>query len=280
MQSLAWHGGVSECFVDCNVLDLRNPVPEKWHFWHGRVKFEGLVPVLTGFGHGGNAAERLFLGRFLMPDPLVQDPASTQNYRQLRTFGEYKYFPPDETALRQVLLGLCRPSTMYCKKYVIFVRINYMKKALRISFLLVAACLLLSGCVSKYKKISVSSFELESVVPTSLRSANVVVAVGISNPAPAFQVRDNEAPIKRGEVVMGVVTGEPVSVDGKCDRVYRIPLQAQLADGISLMQLLATYKSFNPEEFCLDLHARANVAGKIGKDIDYKDMPLTKFLKK
>jgi len=87
---------VSECFVDCNVLDLRNPVPEKWHFWHGRVKFEGLVPVLTGFGHGGNAAERLFLGRFLMPDPLVQDPASTQNYRQLRTFGEYKYFPPDE----------------------------------------------------------------------------------------------------------------------------------------------------------------------------------------
>ena len=50
------------------------------------------MPVLAGFGHGGNAAERLFLGRFLMPDPLVQDPASTQNYRQLRTFGEYKYF--------------------------------------------------------------------------------------------------------------------------------------------------------------------------------------------
>jgi hypothetical protein len=93
-------------------------------------------------------------------------------------------------------------------------------------------------------------------------------------------VRDIEATIKRGEEVMGVVTGESVSVDGKCDRVYRIPLQAQLADGISLMQLLATYKSFNPEEFYLDLHARANVAGKIGKDIDYKDMPLTKFLKK
>lgn len=155
-----------------------------------------------------------------------------------------------------------------------------MKKALRISFLLVAACLLLSGCVSKYKKISVSSFELESVVPTSLRSANVVVAVGIDNPAPSFELRDIEATVKRGEEVMGVVTGEPVSIDGKSERVYRIPLQAQLADGISLMQLLATYKSFNPEDFCLDLHARANVAGKIGKDIDYKDVPLTKFLKK
>ena len=155
-----------------------------------------------------------------------------------------------------------------------------MKKAIRISILLAVACVLLSGCVSKYKKISVSSFELESVVPTSLRSANVIVDVGINNPAPAFQVRDMEATIKRGDEVMGVVSGEPVSVDGKCDRVYRIPLQAQLADGISLMQLLATYKNFNPEDFTLDLHARANVAGKIGKDIDYKDVPLTKFLNK
>ena len=155
-----------------------------------------------------------------------------------------------------------------------------MKKALRISFLLLATCLLLSGCVSKYKKISVSSFELESMVPTSLRSANVVVAVGIDNPAPSFEVRDIEVTVKRGEEVMGVVTGEPVSVDGKCDRVYRIPLRAQLADGISLMQLLATYKSFNPEDFYIDLHARANIAGKIGKDIDYEDVPLTKLMNK
>ena len=52
------------------------------------------------------------------------------------------------------------------------------------------------------------------------------------------------------------------------------------AEGVGLMQLLATYKAFNPEEFTIDLHARANVAGKIGKDIDYKDVPLTKFMKK
>ena len=155
-----------------------------------------------------------------------------------------------------------------------------MKRVVKISLLLLLAAFVLTGCVSKYKKIKVSSFELESVVPSSLRSANVVVAVGINNPAPAFQVRDIEATVKQNGNVMGLVTGEPVSIDGKCDRVYRIPLQAQLAEGVGLMQLLATYKSFNPEEFTLDLHARANVAGKIGKDIDYKDVPLSKFLKK
>lgn len=155
-----------------------------------------------------------------------------------------------------------------------------MKKVLKICILLMLAGVTLTGCVSKYKKIKVTSFELESVVPSSLRSANVVVAVGINNPAPAFQVRDLEATVKQNGNVMGLVTGEPVSVDGKCERVYRIPLQAQLAEGVGLIQLLATYKSFNPEEFTIDLHARANVAGKIGKDIDYKDVPLTKFLKK
>ena len=154
-----------------------------------------------------------------------------------------------------------------------------MKKLLKISTLLLVSALLLTGCVSKYKKIKVTSFELESVVPSSLRSANVVVAVGINNPAPAFQVRDIEATVKQNGNVMGLVTGEPVSVDGKCERVYRIPLQAQLAEGVGLIQLLATYKSFNPEEFTIDLHARANVAGKIGKDIDYKDVPLSKFIK-
>ena len=155
-----------------------------------------------------------------------------------------------------------------------------MKKVLKICILLMLAEMTLTGCVSKYKKIKVTSFELESVVPSSLRSANVVVDVGINNPAPAFQVRDIEATVKQNGNVMGLVTGEPVSVDGKCERVYRIPLQAQLAEGVGLMQLLATYKSFNPEEFTIDLHARANVAGKIGKDIDYKDVPLTKFMKK
>ena len=155
-----------------------------------------------------------------------------------------------------------------------------MKTAIKISLLLLLAAFMLTGCVSKYKKIKLSSFELESVVPSSLRSANVVVAVGIDNPAPSFQVRDIEATVKQNGSVLGQVTGEPVSVDGKCDRVYRVPLQAQLADGVSLMQLLATYKNFNPEEFTIDLHARANVAGKVGKDIDYKDVPLSKFMTK
>ena len=64
---------MSKCFVDCNVLNPRNPVPEKWHFWHGRVEFEVLVPVLAGFGHGGNAAERLSSAASLISGGMLQN---------------------------------------------------------------------------------------------------------------------------------------------------------------------------------------------------------------
>lgn len=154
-----------------------------------------------------------------------------------------------------------------------------MKGVVRIVVLIAAAGLLLTGCISKYKKIKVSSFELESVVPTGMRSCNAVVAVGINNPAPSFVVKDIEAVVKRGGEVFGIITGESVTVDGKCDRVYRIPLQGQLAEGVGVVQLLAVYKGFNPEDFTLDLHARANIAGDVGKTIEYTDVPLTKFMK-
>ena len=155
-----------------------------------------------------------------------------------------------------------------------------MKHFLKIIVLVLASCALATGCVSKYKKVSASNFVIESIVPTSLRSCTVNVAVDIDNPAPAFKLKDIEATVKRGGEVFGLVTADPVALDGKCTRTYRIPLQAQLAEGIGVIQLLTVYKSFNPDDFTLDLKARANVAGNVGKDIEYVDVPLSKCVKK
>lgn len=157
--------------------------------------------------------------------------------------------------------------------------IQDMKRYTQIIVLMLAALLSVTGCVSKYKKISASNFVVESIVPTSMRSCTVNVAVDIDNPAPSFKVKDIEATVKRGGEVFGLVTADPVALDGKCKRTYRFPLQAQLAEGVGVIQLMAVYKSFNPDDFTLDLKARANVAGKIGKDIEYNDVPLSKFMK-
>lgn len=155
-----------------------------------------------------------------------------------------------------------------------------MKRKVSIIVFLALAAVLFTGCVGKYKKVSVSSCELQSVVPTSLRSCNAVVAVGINNPAPSFKLKDIEATVKKNGDVFGTIVADPVAVDGKCERVYQIPLQAQLAEGIGVVQLLALYKGFNPEDFTIDVKARADVVGKIGKNIEYNDVPLSKLMKK
>lgn len=155
-----------------------------------------------------------------------------------------------------------------------------MKHRISIIVFLAFSAMLLTGCVGKYKKVSVSSVELESVTPTSLRSCNAVIAVQINNPAPSFKLKDIEATVKRNGDVFGTVTADPVALDGKCERVYRLPLQAQLAEGIGVVQLLALYKGFKPEEFTIDVKARADVVGKVGKDIEYNDVPLSKLMKK
>ena len=88
-----------------------------------------------------------------------------------------------------------------------------MKKVLKICILLLLAGMTLTGCVSKYKKIKVTSFELESVVPSSLRSANVVVDVGI------HRVPDESK--KSGYRIIGDVKHS--EVDKLCSWVTPVP---------------------------------------------------------
>ncbi len=155
-----------------------------------------------------------------------------------------------------------------------------MKGALKISVLLFLACCVFGSCAKKFKQVSISSVEVESVVPTSLHSASAILAVGINNPAPSFKLKDVEATVKRNGEVFGTVNADPLAIDGKTERIYHVPLQAQLADGIGVIQLISAYRNFKPEDFTVDVKARANVVGGVGKNIEYKDVPLSKLMKK
>ncbi len=155
-----------------------------------------------------------------------------------------------------------------------------MRKAFLHGTLAVLVCLLCTGCVSKYKKVRPTSFEVESVIPTGLKTFDIVVKVGIRNPAPPFTLMNPKATIRRDGNDFAFVDGENVAVDGKCEKVYRIPLKGRLADGVGVIQLLTLAQSFNPDDFRVDISARANVAGNLGKDIVYKDVPLSKFMNK
>ncbi|MBR4802018.1 MAG: hypothetical protein IK041_04325, partial [Bacteroidales bacterium] len=47
----------------------------------------------------------------------------------------------------------------------------------------VAAVLFVASCAGRYKDIKITSLKLESVVPSSLKSVDAVVLVGVENPS-------------------------------------------------------------------------------------------------
>ena len=157
-----------------------------------------------------------------------------------------------------------------------------MKK--RLAFILAAllAIVCLSSCVSKYKKVKIVSCDVESFLPSGLKAFNAVAKVGIENPAPAFNIKDIQATVRRDTVDVLYINAENVAVDGKCTQVYRVPVAGQLSKGVSLLQLALMAKNLQSEIdlYKVDVTGRATVAGNVGKDIKYKDVPLKKFIDK
>lgn len=143
------------------------------------------------------------------------------------------------------------------------------------AFLLVAA----PSCRNKFKEVSVSSFDVTSVVPTGLRSFDAVVALGVNNPAPEFTLRNIRGTVRRDTAAVFFLTVEDVPVKGRCDKVYQVPVHGTLADGVTLLQMAVLLRNFNPEEYTVDVAARASLAAGVGKNLEYKAIPLTKLTK-
>ena len=144
-----------------------------------------------------------------------------------------------------------------------------MKRTLKILLIALLGLLCFSSCVSKYRKVKISSCEIESFLPSGLKGFNAVAKVGIDNPAPDFNIKSIRATIRRDSLE-----------DGKCNKVYKVPVSGQISKSFSLIQVVALASKFNPDEYRVDISGRATVAGNLGKDIEYKNVPLKKFIEK
>lgn len=151
-----------------------------------------------------------------------------------------------------------------------------MKRILRI-ILLLAALSAISGCANKFKKVKITSVDVESVTPTGLKSFKALVSIGIDNPAPSFNIMNLKADLRRDTVAMMHLYGENLAVEGKCEKVYRLPVTAQIDSAVSLLKMAYLVRSFNPAEYVVDISARA-VVGGIGKNLVYKDIPLSSLM--
>lgn len=157
-------------------------------------------------------------------------------------------------------------------------------KALRrilVAVTVAAAALMAASCgVTRIKDIKIVSVGVKYVVPTSLRSMDAVLVLGIDNPAMTFNVKDVEGAIRIDERPFAVFTAGQMQIRGKEILAYELPCSVVLEPGVSLLDLLKLAGRGSLEGIKADINL--NVASKNGTlqaPLKYKNIDLSEFSK-
>ena len=149
----------------------------------------------------------------------------------------------------------------------------------RYLLLLFAVVTLLSGGCSGVRGISVTSCEIVSVIPQGLTSLEALIKVGIHNPSMAFEVIDLKGVAKmKGQPAL-ILSADQIIVAAKSDKVYRIPLEGEMAEGFNPFQLLQLINNqADLKDVTIDVTGKVALRGGVGKKIDLKDIPLNNLI--
>jgi len=151
-----------------------------------------------------------------------------------------------------------------------------MHKVLRIISIIIAVAVALS--CTKIDDIKVTSCGLESFKPHGFRSADAVLAIGIDNPAMAFKVSDLIGIVKYNGEPFAYYSAEELEVQKKSSKVYNLPCEAALAEGVSVTRLLPLLRGGSLEGYTTDIVANVSLKNGMGKQLTYKDLKLKDLL--
>ena len=148
-------------------------------------------------------------------------------------------------------------------------------------FIVVAflAMTLLSGSCAKLSQVSVTSVALESVSPKGFRAATVSLNVGVHNPAARITLSDISGELMVSGKVIGKVAMPSVVLAARTDSTYRLTSELSLADGVSLMQVLALAGQRTAlDQATANINATVKVKGGLVKKVKMEDVPVKELL--
>lgn len=150
----------------------------------------------------------------------------------------------------------------------------------RVIAILCFCILILSGCSKSYKDIKVTSFEVISITPKGLNQVDALVDVGIYNPIVGFEVTDVLGVLKmEGDPCVRISTDQ-LTISGKTEKVYRIPLHGELEPGFNPLSLLKVVQTMDFSSFTADVNGKVSLRGGIGKTISMTNLKLGELEKK
>ena len=155
-----------------------------------------------------------------------------------------------------------------------------MKGMRRIGLLcvLVAAMMAVTGCgIAKIRQISVTSVGVKYLVPTSSRSMDAVLLLGLDNPSISFTVEDVRGTVKYYDREMVHFTAGEVPVQARSVQVYELPCTAVLAEKVSLLDLLAMGAKRSMDGMTADVKLRVKLKSGAGTTLTFNDIDLSSF---
>ncbi len=156
-----------------------------------------------------------------------------------------------------------------------------MKKVRKIGLLclLVAALFAVSGCaVTKIREIRVTSVGVKYIVPTSTRSLDGVLLLGIDNPSISFTAQDVQGVVKSYGREIAHFTAGQLPVQARSAQVYELPCTATLMDRVSLLDLLAIASKRSLEGMTVDVKLRVSLKGGKGTTLTFNGLDLAQFI--
>lgn len=141
------------------------------------------------------------------------------------------------------------------------------------AIILAVAMLGLCGC-SRYKQIRPVSAQLESIMPSGLRSVAAVVAIVVDNPAGQVALSEIEGVLSRSGKVFGRVAVDPFILEARSLETYSLKAVLTLDGDVTLIDVMSLLKGNAFEDFTVDLHAKASLKGGASKRLAFEDLPL------
>ena len=155
-----------------------------------------------------------------------------------------------------------------------------MKASRKIGILvaLAVALVAVSGCsIAKIKDLKVTSVGVKYLVPTSTRSMDAVLLLGLDNPSISFTVDDVRGVVKYyGREMVHFTAGE-LPVQARSVQVYELPCTALLAEKVSLLDLLAIAAKRSLDGMTADVTLHVKLKNGAGTTLSFNELDLSSF---
>ena len=143
---------------------------------------------------------------------------------------------------------------------------------------LVAGLLAVSGCaVTKIRDIRLTNVGVKYIVPTSSRTLDAVLLLGIDNPSISFTAQDVSGVVKQYGRELGKFTAGQLPVQAKSVQVYELPCTVALSEKVSLLDLLAIAAHRSMEGLTADVKLRVSLKGGKGTVLTFNGINLAQF---